>query len=314
MSVSRQTTSRSARRPELEHRLGEHLRVLERLHEGAVADLHVEDDRVRAAGDLLRHDARRDQGHDVDGPGDVAQAVELLVGRDEVGGLADDRQPDLAHLLDELVDRRARRRNPGIDSSLSSVPPVCPSPRPLIFPTGTPQAATIGPTAIEVLSPTPPVECLSTTRRPSAEPRSSVVAASDHRVREGERLGAGEAAEVDGHAPRRELVVGHLAARVAEDQLRDLVGRELLAVPLALDQLRRADHRVSPRRRSWRGGSRSGELVRLRLDRARRAASESKVGPSRRAVLRRIVTQPSASRRSTLVEVPCELLGAVLAA
>ena len=65
-------------------------------------------------------------------------------------------------------------RKPGIDSSLSSVPPVCPSPRPLIFANGTPQAATIGATAIEVLSPTPPVECLSTTLRPSAECRSTV--------------------------------------------------------------------------------------------------------------------------------------------
>ena len=54
------------------------------------------------------------------------------------------------------------------------MPPVCPSPRPLIFPNGTPQAATIGPTAIEVLSPTPPVECLSTHRRPIAPPRSIV--------------------------------------------------------------------------------------------------------------------------------------------
>ena len=57
---------------------------------------------------------------------------------------------------------------PGIDSSLSSVPPVCPSPRPLIFANGTPQAATTGPRAIEVLSPTPPVECLSTTFLPRA--------------------------------------------------------------------------------------------------------------------------------------------------
>ena len=65
-------------------------------------------------------------------------------------------------------------RKPGIDSSLSRVPPVCPRPRPLIFPNGTPHAATIGPTAIEVLSPTPPVECLSTTLRPSAAPRSIV--------------------------------------------------------------------------------------------------------------------------------------------
>ena len=65
-------------------------------------------------------------------------------------------------------------RKPGIDSSLSSVPPVWPSPRPDIFPSGTPHAATIGPTASDVLSPTPPVECLSTTLRPSAAPRSSV--------------------------------------------------------------------------------------------------------------------------------------------
>ena len=49
-----------------------------------------------------------------------------------------------------------------------------PSPRPLILPNGTPQAATIGPTASDVLSPTPPVECLSTTLRPSAGPSSIV--------------------------------------------------------------------------------------------------------------------------------------------
>ena len=54
------------------------------------------------------------------------------------------------------------------------MPPVWPSPRPDIFPNGTPHAATIGPTASDVLSPTPPVECLSTTLRPSAEPRSIV--------------------------------------------------------------------------------------------------------------------------------------------
>ena len=51
---------------------------------------------------------------------------------------------------------------PGIDSSLSSVPPVWPNPRPDIFASFAPQAATIGPRAILVLSPTPPVECLST--------------------------------------------------------------------------------------------------------------------------------------------------------
>ena len=53
-------------------------------------------------------------------------------------------------------------RKPAIASSLSSVPPVCPSPRPLIIGTVSPPAATIGARISEVLSPTPPVECLST--------------------------------------------------------------------------------------------------------------------------------------------------------
>ena len=48
-----------------------------------------------------------------------------------------------------------------MDSSLSSVPPVCPSARPVIMGTVTPHAAAIGATIMEVLSPTPPVLCLS---------------------------------------------------------------------------------------------------------------------------------------------------------
>ncbi len=55
-------------------------------------------------------------------------------------------------------------RIPGIDSSLSSVPPVWPSARPLIIGLYKAAAAAIGATISEVLSPTPPVECLSTVR------------------------------------------------------------------------------------------------------------------------------------------------------
>ena len=51
---------------------------------------------------------------------------------------------------------------PGTDSSLSSVPPECASPLPLTFATVPPQAATSGATMRVVVSPTPPVECLST--------------------------------------------------------------------------------------------------------------------------------------------------------
>src|SRR5690606_34275399 len=61
------------------------------------------------------------------------------------------------------VDSDARQ--PGIDSSLSSVPPVCPSPRPDSCGTYAPQAATSGASGRVILSPTPPVECLSAVGR-----------------------------------------------------------------------------------------------------------------------------------------------------
>ena len=47
-------------------------------------------------------------------------------------------------------------------SNLSAVPPVSPNPLPLILGTHTPAAAAIGATIKVILSPTPPVECLST--------------------------------------------------------------------------------------------------------------------------------------------------------
>ena len=52
---------------------------------------------------------------------------------------------------------------PGIVSSLSIVPPVCPRLRPASIGTAIPSEARIGPRIIETLSPTPPVECLSAT-------------------------------------------------------------------------------------------------------------------------------------------------------
>src|SRR3954447_5059894 len=48
-------------------------------------------------------------------------------------------------------------------SSLSSVPPVWPRPRPEIIGTAPPQASRVGASIRLTLSPTPPVECLSTT-------------------------------------------------------------------------------------------------------------------------------------------------------
>ena len=62
---------------------------------------------------------------------------------------------------------------PGKLSSLSSVPPVWPRPRPDILAILTPQAATIGQRIRLVLSPTPPVECLSALT-PSMADRSMI--------------------------------------------------------------------------------------------------------------------------------------------
>ena len=60
-------------------------------------------------------------------------------------------------------------RHPAIDSSLSSVPPVCPSPLPESCGTATPKEATSGASGRVILSPTPPVECLSAVGRASPE-------------------------------------------------------------------------------------------------------------------------------------------------
>ena len=68
--------------------------------------------------------------------------------------------PTLSH-WSRNASRVSVIRIPGIASSLSTVPPVCPSPLPDILVTLAPSAAAIGPTIKEVLSPTPPVECLS---------------------------------------------------------------------------------------------------------------------------------------------------------
>lgn len=60
-------------------------------------------------------------------------------------------------------------RQPGIDSSLSRVPPVWPRPRPESWGTAAPQAATSGASGRVILSPTPPVECLSAVGRDREE-------------------------------------------------------------------------------------------------------------------------------------------------
>ncbi len=71
--------------------------------------------------------------------------------------------------IENISSLLSAARQPGIDSSLSRVPPVWPSPRPDSCGTATPQAATSGASGRVILSPTPPVECLSAVGRDSVE-------------------------------------------------------------------------------------------------------------------------------------------------
>jgi hypothetical protein len=212
----------------------------ERLHEGAVADLHVEDDRVGATGDLLRHDRRGDQRDDVDGRRDVAERVEPPVGRNEVGGLADDRHPDLADLADELValelDAEARDR-----LELVERPAGVAEPAPAHLREG--DAAGGHDRAEHDRRLVPDAAGGVLVDDAAAEAREiDRLTALHHRVGERERLRRGEPPEVRGHAEGRHLVVRDLVAGVGEHELGHLLGGELAAVALSLDQLGRPDH------------------------------------------------------------------------
>ena len=120
-----------------------------------MAAFHVENERIATFRELLAHHRRRDQRDAFHGRCHVPQRIELLVGWDERRRLADDAGADGTQDSLEFADIKIGAI-PRIDSSLSSVPPVWPSPRPDIFGTITPHAAAIGARTIDTLSPTPP--------------------------------------------------------------------------------------------------------------------------------------------------------------
>ena len=107
--VGEQCRRRDARvGAELDHRARELAGLVDVAHEGAGAELHIEHQRVGALRDLLRHDARGDQRDRLDGAGDIAQRVELLVGRREAGAGGADDGSDVAELVEQLLVRERR--------------------------------------------------------------------------------------------------------------------------------------------------------------------------------------------------------------
>ena len=144
-----------------------------------------------------------------------------------------------------------------MDSSLSSVPPVWPRPRPDSCGTATPQAATSGASGSVILSPTPPVECLSRRRAGQRREVHPLAGARSSRRSTGD-LAAVHAAEQDRHRERRHLLVGDRAAGVGVDDPVDLAGRSaprrrrLAAMTSTASKIRsQADHlpALTPSRR-----------------------------------------------------------------
>src|SRR5436309_5066610 len=140
--------------------------------------------------------------------------------------------------------RRTRRNSPsgrltlkpGIASSLSSVPPVWPRPRPLIIGTVRPPAATMGARIREVLSPMPPVECLSTF---FAEDFGMVEDFSgvQHHFGERRELGAVHAADPHRHQPRGHLVIRNVAARIAGNEKINFFAGKFPGITFLADQV-----------------------------------------------------------------------------
>ena len=182
-----------------------------------------------------------DQLEAVDGRGHVAKAVEPLVGGHEVRPRADNRHAGVANLRDELLGREL---DPEARDRLELVerPARVAEPAPAHLREGHAAGSDdrsdrdgrlVAHAARRVL-----VHDLAAERRAEVDR----LAGLDHRLGEGVGLVAREPPEEDRHAERRQLVVRHLVARVAEHQLLQLGGGQLAAVALPLDQLCRTDH------------------------------------------------------------------------
>src|SRR5699024_5986100 len=95
-------------RAQIDHGPGQLAGLVEVLHERSGTDLDVEDEAGGTLGDLLRHDRRGDERDAVDGGGDVAQGVELLVRRGQTGSGGADDGPDVLELAEDLLIAQAR--------------------------------------------------------------------------------------------------------------------------------------------------------------------------------------------------------------
>ena len=124
-----------------------------------------------------------------------------------------------------------------MDSSLSSVPPVWPRPATAHLPEWNAARGDHRSNRDRDLVPDAARRVLVDDAAPESTREVDRLATRHHRIGQGKGLSRGQTAEPDRHEECRCLVVGHVPAHVAGDEFADVGGGELLAVPLALDQL-----------------------------------------------------------------------------
>ena len=155
--------------------------------------------------------------------GHVAEGIDRLVGRDQVGGLGGHGQPDPLHLVEQLAGAEA---DPEAGDRLqlverpAGVAEAAPGQLDHLHAEGGgerahDQGGAVGHAAGGVL----------VDRRPAEPGQVEPVAGGDHGLGQGLGLGPGEPAQVPGHQERRHLVVGQLLAGVGEHEVAQLAGR-----------------------------------------------------------------------------------------
>ena len=218
-----------------DHQLGQLNALVHGLHERARAGGDIQQDGVRAGGQLFGHDAGGDEGDAADSGGHVPQGVHLFIRHGDALALADDREADLVHLRKEFL---LGQGCPGAGHALHLINGAA----------GVPQttAAHFG-------------DLDAAGRHDGRNDQGGLIAHAaggvlvhldagdgrkiDHDAAVGHYIGQlcrffiGHAAQVNGHHPGRHLVIGYLAADKAVDDGFQLFPGVGAAIPLLCDQI-----------------------------------------------------------------------------
>jgi hypothetical protein len=208
-------------------------RVVDVAHERARAALDVEDEALDALGQLLRHDAGRDERDAVHRGGDVAQGVKCAVCRGQALGLAHHAEAHVEHAASKFSVRECGAQAGDALELVQRAAGVAQAAARYHghlhahggHQRGQDDAYLVAHAAGGVLVQPGTGEAREVQR----------LAAFEHRAGEGHGLGMGHALEVGGHEEGRGLVVGHLARDHAVYEKRYLVFRQLFAVAFSVD-------------------------------------------------------------------------------